>query len=95
MNVWQNIDTIKAIVTYLTAMIAALGGMAAIIYIGGNPAQADTKTIIAGFVGGSFVFLFNQEVQTRTARQAAAATYAAKLNSNETHDTFPAEAAKG
>lgn len=91
----NNIDTIKAIVTYLTAMIAALGGMAAIILIGGDPSQADTKTIIAGFVGGSFVFLFNQEVQTRTARQAAAATYAAKQNSLETHDTFAADTSTG
>lgn len=86
----MQIDTIKAIVTYLTAMLTALGGMVAIVYIGSDPSQSDTKTILAGFVGGAFVFLFNQEVQTRTARQAAAATFAAKLNSGETHDTFAA-----
>ena len=88
----MQIDTIKAVVTYVTAMIAAIGGMASIIYIGGDPSQSDTKTIIAGFVGGAFVFLFNQEVQTRTARQAAAATFAAKLNSTETHDTYAKDA---
>jgi hypothetical protein len=72
----QNVDTIKAAFTYATAALLALGGMAAIYFSRLDPTASDSRVVIAGFVGASITFLFNQEVQTRTARQAAAQTLA-------------------
>lgn len=71
------IDTIKAVFTYATAMFIALGGLYALVFI---PMEPDTKTIVGAFVGSSLTFIFGQEVQTRTARQAATQTAAANIN---------------
>lgn len=69
------IDTIRALFTYATAMLIGVGGLAAIVM---TPLmEADTKTIVGAFIGSALTFLFGQEVQTRTARQAAASTAAA------------------
>lgn len=65
------VDTVKAIFTYLTAMIIAVGGL---FLIATQELAPDTKTILGAFVGSALTFLFGQEVQTRTARQTTAAS---------------------
>jgi hypothetical protein len=72
------VDTVKAIATYLIALVIVLGGFA-ILFATRNEAVTDTRLIIAGFMGSAVTFVFSSETQTRTARQAAAATYAATL----------------
>jgi hypothetical protein len=75
--VTTTVDTIKAVFTYATALVVVVGGGAAIFVSRADPAASDTVAIMAGFVGFALNFLFGSEVQTRTARQAAAATAAA------------------
>lgn len=74
------VDTIRAIATYLIAFVVVVGG-GAIIYVSrGDPNATDTVAITAGFVGSALTFVFGSEVQTRTARQSAAATVAAHVS---------------
>lgn len=72
------IDTIKAIVTYSTVAVMALGGLAAIIYYNMDP---DKLAIVAGLVGAALQFLTTGETATRTARAVSNAT----TNGNGTH----------
>lgn len=74
------IDTIRALFTYATALLIAVGGLASLVLV--STMAPDTKTIIGAFVGSALTFLFGQEVQTRTARQSAASTAAASSNGN-------------
>jgi membrane protein DedA with SNARE-associated domain len=71
------VDTIRAIATYLIAFVVVVGGGAIIYASRADPSATDTVAIMAGFVGSALTFVFGQEVQTRTARQAAASTLAA------------------
>lgn len=74
------VDTIRAVATYLIAFVVVVGG-GWIIYVSrADPSATDTVAITAGFVGLALQFVFGSEVQTRTARQAAAATAAASAN---------------
>jgi hypothetical protein len=75
--VTTTIDTIKALFTYTTALVVVVGGGVSIFISRADPAASDTIAIMAGFVGMALTFLFNSEVQTRTARQSASATLAA------------------
>lgn len=70
----MSVDTIRAIFTYVTALIVVLGGGAIIYLSRGDPSSSDVVAIVAGFVGAALSFLFGAEVQTRTARQSATAT---------------------
>ncbi len=74
------VDTIRAVATYLIAFTVVLGGGAVIYVSRADPSATDTVAIMAGFVGSALTFVFGQEVQTRTARQSAAATLAAGAN---------------
>ena len=69
-------DTIRALYTYtIAAMVIAGGGV--MLYLTRNEANVEDLRIIgAGFIGSAMTFVFGQEVQTRTARQAATATAA-------------------
>jgi membrane protein DedA with SNARE-associated domain len=71
------VDTIRAIATYLIAFVVVVGGGAIIYSTRADPSATDVVAIVAGFVGSALTFVFGSEVQTRTARQAAASTYAA------------------
>lgn len=73
------VDTIRAVATYIIAFTVVLGGGAVIYVSRADPSATDTVAIMAGFVGSALTFVFGQEVQTRTARQSAAATYAASV----------------
>lgn len=70
------IDTIRALFTYTLALLVVVGG-GLMLYLTRNEAgAADLRIMIAGFVGSALTFAFGQEIQTRTARQAATATAA-------------------
>jgi hypothetical protein len=71
------VDTIRAVATYLIALVVVVGGGIIIWSSRGDPGAADVVAITAGFVGSALTFVFGSEVQTRTARQSAAATAAA------------------
>jgi hypothetical protein len=76
----NTLDTIRALFTYLIALIVIAGGGLALVVLGGAAnanTTTDTRVVIAGFVGSALTFVFGSEVQTRTARQAAAQTSAA------------------
>jgi peptidoglycan/LPS O-acetylase OafA/YrhL len=70
------IDKIKATITYSVAAFVILAGMGAIFTMRNDPSSTDVIAIFAGLVGGATAFLYGQEVQTRTARQAASSTAA-------------------
>lgn len=69
-------DTIRAAATYIIAAVVVIGGMAYLFATRLDTAGADTRVVIAGFIGSALTFVFGSEVQTRTARQSAAATLA-------------------
>jgi hypothetical protein len=71
------VDTIRAVATYLIAFVTVIGGGAMIFALRGDPNAKDIIAIAASFIGAALTFVFGQEVQTRTARQAAASTFAA------------------
>jgi hypothetical protein len=70
------VDTIRALFTYLIATIVVVGG-GALLYVARDATAGDLRVVIAGFMGSALTFVFGQEVQTRTARQAASQTAAA------------------
>jgi hypothetical protein len=74
------IDTIRAIFTYLLALVVVIGGFVIIYATRSDAGATDTRLMIAGFIGSALTFAFSTEVQTRTSRQQAAATYAATLS---------------
>jgi hypothetical protein len=67
------IDTIRAIFTYLIALIVVLGGFSLIYVTRTEATSSEVRLLIAGFIGSALTFVFSTEVQTRTARQAASA----------------------
>lgn len=77
------VDTIRAIFTYAIALVVVVGGMASLVFLRADT-SGDTRVVIAGFIGLALSFVFGQEVQTRTARQAAAQTAAATTTTNGT-----------
>ena len=74
------IDTIRALYAYTIAGGIILGGGASIIFV--PELDANTKLVIAGFMGSAITFVFGQETATRTARQQASATLAAGSSTN-------------
>ena len=68
------VDTIRAVFTYVIALVVVIGGGATIYLSRGDAASADTVAIMAGFIGAALAFVFSSETQTRTARQSATAT---------------------
>jgi len=70
------VEVIRAIFTYLIALIVVLGGGAIIYTSRSDTAATDVVAIVAGFVGSALTFAFSAEVQARTARQSASATLA-------------------
>lgn len=68
-----SIDTVRAVFTYAMALLVVIGG--GLILTFAMPTD-DVKLAIVGFIGSALTFAFSQEVQSRTARQAATATAA-------------------
>lgn len=71
------VDTIKALATYLIALVIVVGGFLVLYLTRSDIAASDTRVIIAGFMGSAITFVFTRETQTQTGRQTAAATVAA------------------
>lgn len=66
------VETIKAAITYLTALLLIMGGLAFLYYTRLDPPESQTATLIplvAGFVGAAIQFLFSRETQQQTAKQ--------------------------
>jgi len=76
----MQVDTIRALFTYVSAIVVLIGG-GIIIATTQDP---DTKVVVGGFMGATIQFLFGQEIATRTARQSTAATLAAQTNGSGT-----------
>ena len=73
------LDTIKAVFTYFIVTVVVVGGGVLLFIMRLDPPETGSSTLslaFVGFIGGALTFLFGQEVQTRTARQAAASTAA-------------------
>lgn len=66
----STVDAIRALATYLIALLVVVGGGLAIYQSRADAAAADTVAIMAGFVGSALTFVFGQEVQRRTAKDA-------------------------
>ena len=69
-------DTIRMIFTYGIATVVVVGGGAMLLFTYSDAAAADIRVIIAGFMGAALTFVFQQETQTRTARQTNTAQMA-------------------
>ena len=72
----STIDTIRMIFTYAIASAVVVGGGAMLLITYADPNAADVRVIIAGFMGAAITFVFQQETQTRTARQTNTAQMA-------------------
>lgn len=73
----MQVDTIKAAITYVTALLLILGGMLFLYLTRLDPPESQTSALIplvAGFVGAAIQFLFNRETQQQTARQVERST---------------------
>jgi hypothetical protein len=73
----MQVDTIKATITYVTALILIIGGMLFLYATRLDPPDSQTSALIplvAGFVGAAIQFLFNRETQQQTARQVERST---------------------
>ncbi len=64
------VENVKAYATYGLCAFIIIFGMVAIYWLRDSPGAGDTTTIFAALVGSAATFLFGQEIQTRTARQA-------------------------
>lgn len=71
-----SIDTIRALFTYGICAVVVVGGGWLLFVTRQEVLSTDLRIMIAGFIGSALTFAFGQEVQTRTARQAASSTAA-------------------
>lgn len=71
------IDTVRALFAYGIAAVVVVGGGTLLFLSRGDPGIEDLRVVMAGFIGSSLTFVYGQEVQTRTARQASSSTAAA------------------
>lgn len=81
----MQVDTIKATITYLTALLLIVGGMIFLYLTRLDPADSNTSALIplvAGFVGAAIQFLFNRETQQQTARQVERSTATGAANAS-------------
>lgn len=74
------IDTIRALYTYTTALVVVIGGGIMIYMSRSDTGSEDLRVIVAGFMGAAITFLFQQETQTRTARQSNTAHTAGAIS---------------
>ncbi len=68
-------DTIKALFTYVIALVIIVGGFIFLYATQGNTDQLLAGAVI-GFIGSAIQFVFNRETQTQTARQVERSTAA-------------------
>lgn len=75
----STIDTVRALFTYGIATVVVVGGGFMIFATRSEPASQDLRVIMAGFIGAALTFVFQQETQTRTARQTNTAQQAGAI----------------
>jgi len=80
----MQIDTIRALFTYISALVILIGGGALLFATYADPQANSLLVMVGGFIGAAIQFLFGQEIATRTARQSTAATLAAQVNGSGT-----------
>lgn len=68
-----SVDLIRAIATYVTAVLVVVLGLVIIYATRADVGTSDTRVVVAGFVGLALQFLFGQETATRAVRQTSAA----------------------
>lgn len=90
------VETVKALVTYLTALLLIIGGILFLYLTRLDGPDSQTQSLIplvAGFVGAAIQFLFNRETQTQTARQVerSTASGAASMGGPATNGHTPDE----
>lgn len=83
------VDTVRAFASYGIAAFVVGMGLLIIYMTRDEPSAGDLRVLIGGFIGFSLQFVYGQEVQTRTARQAAAQTVAAA--STNGHSKVPVD----
>jgi hypothetical protein len=76
----MQIDTLRALFTYIAALIILIGGGFILYATYADDRSANLLVMVGGFMGAAIQFLFGQEIATRTARQSTAATLAAQVN---------------
>lgn len=77
------VDTIRAVFTYLIALVVVIGGGLILYLSKTDPSAGDFRAVVAGFIAAAITFVFQQETQTRTARQSvASSTNGAMLHAN-------------
>ena len=72
-------DTIRMLFTYGIALIIIVGGLTLIYVTRLDPPESDVqglRLLVAGLMGAATAFVFQQETQTRTARQTNTAQMA-------------------
>lgn len=66
-------DTVKLAATYGTAVILAIGGIGALIYVSMQPGiegRDGLMALLGGFVGSAVTFLFSSDSALRATRAA-------------------------
>lgn len=67
------IDTIRAIFTYLIALVIVIGGGLILWSTYSDPSADNLALIVGGFIGSAVTWVFTSETATRSARQSASA----------------------
>lgn len=75
----MQVETIRALFTYLAALVVIIGGGLILFFTYATPGGENLLVMVGGFIGFALQFLFGAEVQARTAHQSntSAATGAA------------------
>ena len=73
------LDTIRAVFTYAIAFTVVVGGGAILFATRLDAGSDDLRVIVSGFIGLALGFVFQQETQTRTARQTNTAQQAGAI----------------
>jgi hypothetical protein len=62
------IDTLRALFTYLTALLVIVGGGAFLYYTRLDPDPSQLQLVVSGFMGAAVGWVFSSESATRASR---------------------------
>jgi hypothetical protein len=83
----MQVETVKALFTYLIALVIIIGGGFMLFYTRLDPPESNSQNlalVIAGFIGAATQFVFNRETQIQTAHQSERATAAGVASTTTT-----------
>lgn len=72
----NTVDTIRAVATYVIALVLIVGGLLFLYTTRLDPNVGDLRLAVVGFITAAITFAFQSETQTRTARQTQTASEA-------------------